>query len=509
MLHLRMLTPNEQPVADFRHRSQTPFRRTGNEFLAAVAKVAKTFGQPCRVPKLLASFATTTLAAALVAVLVVQAILARQVVAQSNDRPNIVFILADDMGYGDLGCYGHPLAKTPNIDRLAKQGARFTQHYANGSECSPTRTAFLTGQYQQRAGGLECAIGTGNVGRYDDAIRLAEARDLGLPAKKTVIPGKLKEAGYACGVFGKWHLGYEPKFNPLEHGWDEFFGYLGGNVHYFNHRETSDLHVLFRGRLPVYREGYMTHLITDDSISFVERHKDEPFFLYVSHECPHFPFQGPEDENKVVTAENWTTPDAATYVAMLEDLDSEVGRLLAAIDKQGLSDKTIVVFVSDNGGFGPAAHMGPLRGAKSTTLEGGIRVPLIIRWPNRIKPNTTCNQVSLTFDLTKSFLQLAKAHVPAERLDGYDIIGHLVEGRDDFARTVFWRGKRGERTWSAVRDGDLKYVRKDEGGKTEEWLFDLSSDIGEENDLLVKQSSEADRLKRVLEEWDKETKATR
>ena len=197
-------------------------------------------------------------------------------------QPNIVFILADDMGYGDLGCYGHPVAKTPVIDQLARDGVRFTQHYANGPECSPTRTAFLTGRYQQRAGGLECAIGTGNVGRYDDAIRLAKARQLGLPAKQVVLPSALKKPGYSSGLFGKWHLGYEPQFNPLEHGWDEFFGYMGGNVHYFNHRELSDLHVLYRGRLPVYEEGYMTHLITDSSLDFIARHKDRPFFLFIS-----------------------------------------------------------------------------------------------------------------------------------------------------------------------------------------------------------------------------------
>ena len=195
--------------------------------------------------------------------------------AQASDKPNIVFILADDMGYGDLGCYGHPRAKTPVIDQLAKEGVRFTQHYSNGTECSPTRTALLTGRYPQRAGGLECAIGTGNVGRYDDAIRLAGQRQLGLPAKQVILPSALKPSGYVSAVFGKWHLGYEPQFNPMEHGWDDFFGYMGGNVHYFNHRETSDLHVLYRGRLPVHAEGYMTHLITDSSINFIERNKDD------------------------------------------------------------------------------------------------------------------------------------------------------------------------------------------------------------------------------------------
>lgn len=424
-------------------------------------------------------------------------------------RPNVVLILADDMGYGDLGCYGHPVAETPNIDRLAEQGVRFTQHYANGSECSPTRTALLTGRYQQRAGGLECAIGTGNVGRYDDAIRLAQQRELGLPVEQAILPSALKNVGYACGVFGKWHLGYEPQFNPMEHGWDEFFGYLGGNVNYFNHRELSELHVLFRGRLPVYRRGYMTHLITDDAISFIERHKNQPFFLCVSHECPHFPFQGPDDRDVVVTGENWMERRPETYVTMLEDLDSEVGRLLSVVSKTGIANQTVIVFVSDNGGLEGAANMGPLRGAKSTTFEGGIRVPLIIRWPGRIEPETVNTQVSVTFDLTKSFLQLAGVQVPDERLDGYDIIDHVVNDRDDFARTLFWRAKRGNRTWWAVRDGDLKYVRQSNSGETRQWLFDLSTDIGESHDLHAANPVQTNRLRTQLKAWEDEVKAER
>jgi len=428
--------------------------------------------------------------------------------AKDTHKPNVVFILVDDMGYGDLGCYGHPRAKTPVIDRLAKEGVRFTQHYANGPECSPTRTAFLTGRYQQRAGGLECAIGTGNVGRYDDAIRLAGQRQLGLPAKQVVLPSALKPAGYVSGVFGKWHLGYEPQFNPMEHGWDDFFGYMGGNVHYFNHRETSELHVLYRGRLPVHAEGYMTHLITDSSINFIERHKDKPFFLYVSHECPHFPFQGPKDVKKEVNKTNWMKPDADTYVAMLEDLDSEVGRLLAALDKHKLADNTLVIFVSDNGGFAGAANMGPLNGAKSTTLEGGIRVPLIMRWPGQIRPGTTSHQVCVTFDLTRSILNLAQAKVSAKGLDGLDIVNHITARKPDFARTLFWRGKRGERIWSAVREGDLKYVRKVEG-QTQEWLFDLSKDLAEKNDLSSAQPKQVARMKKLLFNWEKEVKPIR
>ena len=428
--------------------------------------------------------------------------------ASAAQPPNILLFLADDLGYGDLGCYGHPEAKTPHIDQLAADGARLTQHYSNGTECSPTRTAFLTGRYPQRAGGLECAIGTGNVGRYDEAIRLAEARQLGLPAKQTILPSALKKKGYACGLFGKWHLGYEPQFNPMEHGWDDFFGYMGGNVHYFKHRELSDLHVLFKGRLPIHTEGYMTHLITDASIEFIKQNKEQPFFLLVSHETPHFPFQGPGDQDKTIDATNWTTPDAPTYVAMLEDLDTEVGRVLKTLEEQNLANDTLVVFVSDNGGFAKASHMGPFKGAKSTTLEGGIRVPLILRWPGKIQPGTTSTQVCATFDLTRSFVKLAGTSVFPGRLDGYDIVDHLTQQKPDFKRTLYWRGKRGERTWTAIRDGDLKYVRKVEDD-TEDWLYDLSADLGETEDLAQHRPGDLARLRKLLAKWEGRMKPLR
>jgi len=431
-------------------------------------------------------------------------------VALSNaaEQPNIVFILADDLGYGDLGCYGHPVAKTPRLDQLARQGTRFTQHYANGPECSPTRTALLTGRYQQRVGGLECAIGTGNVGRYDDAIELANRRELGLPPEFSELPNRLVQQGYRCGIFGKWHLGYEPQFNPMHHGWHEFFGYLGGNVHYFNHRETSDLHVLFEGVLPVYRDGYMTKLITDESIEFIRR-QEGPFFVFVSHETPHFPFQGPDDSAKLVTAENWMEIDQATYVKMLENLDTEVGRILDQLDRQGIAKETLVVFASDNGGFAAAASMGTLRGAKGTTFEGGIRVPLMMRWPEQVPAGQVSEQVCATFDLTKSFLKLGGVDTDSVALDGIDIVQHLVDGNDDFARTLFWRGKRGDRTWTAVRDGDMKFVRKQEGDSVETWLFDLAEDPGETTDLQTKNPTAARRLVDAIEQWEQEVRPVR
>ncbi len=424
------------------------------------------------------------------------------------EKPNIVVIMADDLGYGDLQCYGHPRVKTPNIDQLARDGVRFTQHYANGPECSPTRTAFLTGKYQQFAGGLECAIGTGNVGRYDDAIRLANQHDLGLPADQTVLPNLVTQQGYRSAVFGKWHLGYEPKFNPKTHGWHEFFGYLGGNVHYFNHRETSDLHVLFSDDLPIYRDGYMTDLITESSVKFIEKTK-EPYLLFISHESPHFPFQGPSDTAKNVTSENWMDLDQDAYVAMIESLDSSVGQIVNAVEQAGQRDNTAIIFVSDNGGFANAANMGSLRGAKSMTFEGGIRVPLIISWPAKIQSGQTCDQVCITFDLTKSILNLAGAEDQPEQLDGYDIISHLVERKPNSPRTLFWRGKRGERVWKAVRHGDQKLVIKTGEPDQIKSVFDLSVDPAEQHDLTATNPKLTLQLMGLLQSWESSLKPQR
>ncbi len=424
------------------------------------------------------------------------------------EKPNIVIIMADDLGYGDLQCYGNPLAKTPNIDQLARDGVRFTQHYSNGPECSPTRTAFLTGKYQQQAGGLECAIGTGNVGRYDDAIRLANQHDLGLPAEQTVLPHLLTPQGYRSAVYGKWHLGYEPKFNPKLHGWNAFFGYLGGNVHYFNHRETSELHVLFSDDLPVYRTGYMTDLITEASVKFIEN-TSEPYLLFISHESPHFPFQGPSDRKKNVTADNWMELDQTAYVAMLESLDSSVGDIVRAIDQSSQRENTVIIFVSDNGGFANAANMGPLRGAKSMTFEGGIRVPLIISWPGKIARGKTSDQVCITFDLTKSILSLAGAETKRHQLDGYDIISHLVQRKPNIPRTLFWRGKRGETVWKAVRHGDQKLVIKQDKADDLQGVYDLSIDPAEKNDLKAKNPQVTRQLMTLLQRWESGLKPQR
>ncbi len=424
-------------------------------------------------------------------------------------RPNIIFLLVDDMGYGDLGCYGAPDAKTPVLDKLAGEGVRFTQFYSNGAECTPARTAFLTGRYPQRVGGMECAIGTGNVGRYDDAIRLANRRDLGLPASYATLAPGLKRAGYANGVFGKWHLGYEPKFNPLDQGFDEFVGFLGGYVDYFTHTELSPLDVYINRRKPIKRKGYMTHLITDDAVDFIGRRKDRPFFLYVPFSTPHFPFVGPDDDTgRRHPADQLTVGTRATYVKMLQDMDRSVGRILQAVDDAGVRENTVVVFASDHGAMKPGRNL-PLSGWKGGLLEGGLRVPVIARWPGKLKPGAVSGQPATLLDLTRSFLRIGGAGTRGRRLDGIDIVKHVQDGAADFERTFYWRARRGDRTWRAIRDGNMKYVYKIEGGKAEEWVFDLQADVAEEKNLAATKAGVADSLKAKLVKWEQSVKPRR
>lgn len=434
--------------------------------------------------------------------------------APSARKPNIVFILADDLGYGDLGCYGRQDIKTPVIDRVAAEGVRFTQYYSNGPECSPTRTAFLTGRYQQRVGGLECAIGTGNVGRYDDAIRLRETHDLGLPVEETSIARMLKDAGYATAITGKWHLGYEPKFAPHLHGFDHAFYCIGGGMDYFHYLDTVAGYNLFLNGNPIRREGYFTDLATEEAIKFIERHADRPFFLYVPYTAPHSPFQGPDDYrpdplplDSPLWKQGQAPPDV--YVAMIEHMDKCIGRILKVLDDKGLTQDTVVIFSSDNGGTGSARNA-PLSKIKGSTFEGGIRVPAVARWPGVIPKGVVNDQVCITMDFSASIVRIAGATVPRGReFDGLDILKLVETGRPPRKRTLFWRGRRGDRTWRAVRDGDLKYIRRTGGGRTEEYFFDLKEDVGETRNLMEERPKEVRRLKAMLADWEKQVQHAR
>ena len=434
--------------------------------------------------------------------------------APRTDKPNIVFILADDLGYGDLGCYGRRDIKTPVIDEIAAEGVRFTQYYSNGPECTPTRTAFMTGRYQQRVGGLECAIGTGNVGRYDDAIRLAQAHDLGLPVEETSIARMLKDAGYATAITGKWHLGYEPKFAPHLHGFDHAFYCIGGGMDYFHYLDTSAGYNLFLNGNPVRREGYFTDLATEEAIKFIDKHSDGPFFLYVPYTAPHAPFQGPGDfqpDPLPLDSPLWDQGKAppGVYTAMIEHMDKCIGRIMKALDERGLVRNTVVFFSSDNGGTASGRNA-PLSRNKGSTFEGGIRVPAMVRWPGVIRKELVSDQVCITMDFSASIVRIAGAKVPSGReFDGLDILKLIQTGQAPQKRTLFWRQRRGEQTWRAVRDGDMKYIRQTNKGQLQEYVFDLRNDLSETHNLLNEQPKEAERLKALLAGWERQVQHSR
>jgi len=433
--------------------------------------------------------------------------------ATPADRPNIVFLLADDLGWADLGCFGARDIRTPNIDRLARDGVRFTQFYSNGPECSPTRTALMTGRYQQRVGGLECAIGTGNVGRYDDAARLAAQHDLGLPVSETSIAMLLKRAGYATAIFGKWHLGYEEKFAPNHHGFDQALYCAGGGMDYFHHVEDPPEYtpVLRLNGKPIQRAGYFTDMIADESVRWLgeqaTRNRAQPFFLYVPFTAPHSPFQAPdEDSPKPLPADSprWNQGKAPprVYAAMIERMDVAIGRILAALEQHGLAGRTLVIFESDNGGTASARPAG-LRGQKGTTFEGGIRVPAMARWPGVLPAGREFHAPALTFDFTCSMLRAAGIAPGSHReLDGIDVLRFAASGSAPAERAVFWRQRRGDRTWRAVRLGNLKYVSRQDGKEIEEWLFDIAADRAEEHDLRSTRPGDVARLKKLLAEWE-------
>ncbi len=410
------------------------------------------------------------------------------------ESPNILFILADDLGYGDLSCYGATDIETPHLDQLARDGIRFTDFYANGAVCSPTRAAFLTGRYQQRLG-LDNALYYQEMGR-------------GLPEDGETVADALKTAGYHTGLSGKWHLGYDFERRPNQQGFDHFFGLLGGNHHYFQHMDRIGVHDLFLDNEPIKREGeYSTDLITEDAISFIEKNQEGPFFLYLSHAAPHFPWQGPNDQDKVVEPrkKSWQQGDRETYVAMVESMDAGIGRVLAKLDELGLREKTLVVFTSDNGGHSYSSNA-PLRGEKATIWEGGTRVPCIARWPGVFPTGVESAQTGMTMDWTATFRRLAGLEADPDLEDGIDLMPLLTSDGAARDRTLYWRRQKGPVRKSvdegrAVRQGKWKLIEQATG---ERYLFDLEADISESNNLLDAKPELASELSKKLDAWEAE-----
>lgn len=416
-------------------------------------------------------------------------------------RPNIVLILADDLGSADLSCYGSKDLRTPNIDSLAAGGLRFRQAYANAPECSPSRCALLTGRYQQRVGGLECAIGLGNVGRYDEAIWLQKQGLLGLPATETTLPGLLRRKGYETAIFGKWHLGYQPEFGPNRHGFNEFWGILGGAADYFRYVEQDGAMVLRHNEKPVEARGYLTDLLTKRASEWLKkRSKTRPFFLFLPYSAPHNPHQTREDEGR--PADPWNSANRPAILKMIEQMDEGIGEILRQINDLGFAEDTIVLFMSDNGAPAGGSNA-PLRGTKSQVYEGGIRMPLLIRWPGVLAGGTVTDQVTLMMDVTATLA--AAAGVRGARFDGLDLREEWQGKKPVRARTVFWRYKREKNRRKAVRDGDWKLVSNND----REELYHLATDPGEQVDVLKAQPEVAARLRGLLAGWEREVAAPR
>ncbi len=419
---------------------------------------------------------------------------------QAVEKPNIVLILADDLGYGDIGCYGSKVNLTPHLDRLAAEGIRFTDFHSNGPMCTPTRAALLTGLYQHRFGReFENAL-SGHVGSGG-----------GLPLEAFTLAEALKPLGYATGMFGKWHLGYAAPFLPTRQGFDEFRGFLTGDGDHHSHIDRAGYEDWWHNEKIEMERGYSADLITRHSIDFMERHKNQPFFLYVPHQVIHFPWQGPEDpphraKGKDYEKDKWgIIPDRSNVSphvkAMVEALDRSTGEIIATLKRLNLDRKTFVFFCSDNGGYirysGGFEHissMGPLRGQKGDVFEGGHRVPAIAWWPGHIKPGVN-GQTVMTFDLFPTLLPLAGGNAPA--LDGADLAPVLFQSATLAQRTLFWRMGR----QSAARRESWKLVVQDQGVPM---LFNLDDDLGETKDLSGTETGMMRQLQDALAQWEKE-----
>ena len=409
-------------------------------------------------------------------------------------RPNFVFILADDLGYADLGCYGGRTPCSPFLDRMAGEGLRFSNGYSNSPVCSPTRFALMTGRWQYRLrGGNDEPIASRHRGNPI----------LGLPPAHPTLPSVLGEAGYATALTGKWHLGFLPHFGPLKSGYQEFFGAMSGGLDYFTHKDSSGQNDLFEGEREVEQSGYLTDLITQRAVDFIGRHrrKKDPFLLSVHYTAPHWPWETRGDEAQARRLEkifHFDGGSVETYLTMVRQMDEGIGRILEALKGAGVDENTLVVFTSDNGGE-RFSDTWPLVGKKMDLLEGGIRVPYIVRWPVRVKAGGVTLQHALTMDWVPTFFEAAgvKPH-PEYPLDGESLLKVLEDPRAVFERELFWRMK--YRNQKALRAGDWKWLSLDGN----EFLYDLSKDARERANRGKHEPARLAAMRSRHAEWERE-----
>lgn len=406
-------------------------------------------------------------------------------------RPNIVCIMADDMGHADLGCYGSHHIKTPHIDGLAARGIKFTNAYSSSSVCSPTRTALLTGCYPGRFRiGLEEPIAfNGN--------------ELSLPAGTPTLPGLLRQLDYRTALVGKWHIGEPPASSPLDWGYDYFFGIHSGGTDYFTHEAFIEGHrigELYENRTAIKRHGYLTKLLADVAIEQIKASSKsaQPMFLSLHFTAPHWPWEGPEDAERAVKgmdARDNEGGSVETYARMMESMDANIGRVLAELKQQGMEGDTLVIFTCDNGGE-RFSDTWPLTGMKGELLEGGIRVPVIATWPGHIPEGSTSEQVIVSMDMMPTLAAAAGGTESIGSIDGQNMLAFLMTPAKSLDRTIFWRHK--ARHQAAVRSASWKYLRID----NREFLFDLSQDERERANQSTKQPDRMAALRAAYAQWE-------
>jgi len=409
-------------------------------------------------------------------------------------RPNIIVILADDLGYDDIGFNGCSDIPTPNIDSLVANGVLCTNGYSTHPFCSPSRAGLLTGRYQQR------------FGHENNMLDDESNPRIGVPATELMLSELLKPAGYVCGAIGKWHVGAAVNLHPLSRGFDEFFGFIDGSSGYLNA-------TVLDGETPVLETEYLTDAFTREAVSFIDRHATDPFFLYVAYNAPHAPYTATSDYlNRVAYIAD---PDRRTYAAMIVAMDDGVGEILAELQAQGLLSNTLIFFLSDNGA--PAHTFTsnfPLRGNKGNTLEGGIRVPFVVQWTGRLPGHGVYNDPVSALDIVASGTAAAGVTLPSDRTyDGLDIIPYLAGEQTPPERDLFWRwlglGENGppgsnDYIW-AVRSGTLKLVTSSDTVGQPATLYNLSADISETHDLAAGDPNDVTALRTLYDQWNLET----
>ena len=395
--------------------------------------------------------------------------------------------MADDLGYGGIGSYGNDSIATPHLDSLTRSGIQFTDFHANAPVCTPTRASLLTGNYPQRSG-LEGVI-----------YVKGETRRVGLDTAQLTLAELLQEKGYATGIVGKWHLGYQPEYNPVNHGFDTFYGYLSGNIDYHSHYDNAGIYDWWHNLDTIQEVGYATDLITQHAIEFIQQHQKQPFFLYIAHEAPHVPFQGRDDPayrfpDTTFTYYGPVKDRPATYREMVEVMDEGIGKVMQTLRETELEENTLVLFLSDNGALVEYGDNGNLSGHKSLLQEGGHRVPAVAYWKNQIKPGIS-SAALMSMDILPTLLNLTGTSAPEPvTFDGVDFSALLREGRSIAERPLFWR----YRQQKAVRQGPWKLLITD----ADTALYHLEQDIREADNEYRQQPEVAAALRQLLNQWE-------